>query len=320
MPGVMSVLTWPNLPSSTSIRLFTLTAGNLGDPIVGSLSVVDLEDRPAYECVSYTWGDAGEQEELLLNGFPVQIRRHLWEALRRMRLSIEPRVLWIDAICISQYDLDEKARQVQMIGKIVHHASRVLAWLGEHADGSEAILRGWPPEDIVTANANISQDSFPLSFWTPRFEVWLAFCSRPWFSRTWIIQEVVVAKEVLVFCGEDVGHWTTLFENPMNRVMRDGHFHNFGAVLGGVKSVSPIHFREKVVAFLPKGLLARCEASFKSLAALVDTRGKYQNTNQSDEPRGLSLIWFSSNAITSKCLDRRDKIYAPSIYNLRPKC
>ena len=170
-----------------------------------------------------------------------------------MRLSAQPRVLWIDALCISQSDLVEKAQQVHMIGKIVHHASSVLAWLGEHADGSEAIFRGWPAEEAVTAD--MPPASIPLDFWTRRLEVWLAFISRRWSSRTWIIQEVVVAKEVHLFCGRDIGHWTTMFEDLMTRMIDTGLPFGGGglwAVLDGVKDVSSVDFEAKVIAFLPE--------------------------------------------------------------------
>ena len=306
----MSVSVYPSLPSATSIRLFHLAPGTLHEPIIGSLDVVDLENKPDYECVSYTWGDASNEEAIFVDSEKVLIRRHLWEALRRMRLSAQPRVLWIDALCISQSDLGEKARQVHMIGKIVHHASRVLAWLGEHADGSEAIFHGWPAEE--TATANMSRESIPQDFWIRKYEVWLAFYSRRWFSRTWIIQEVAVAKEVRVFCGSDVGHWTTLFEDLMTRIIKNGTtFENFWVVLEGLKGVSTIEVEARVKAYLPNNLLARLEVHFSFLRALVDTRRKYRDRNSGlDGLRGLPFEWFSSNAVATKCLDRRDKIYA----------
>ena len=270
------------------------------------LSVVDLENKPDYECVSYTWGDAGDEEEISVDAEKVLIRRHLWEALRRMRLSVQPRLLWIDALCISQSDLDEKAQQVHMIGKIVHHASRVLAWLGEHADGSEAILHGWPAEETVTTN--MSLESIPLDLCIRRLESWLAFCSRRWFSRTWIIQEVVVAKDVHVFCGKDVGHWTTLFEDRLGDSGIDGL--DIGLMHDAVKGVSPTDLFRKVVAVLSDDLIERYNVKVQSLGALIRTRSRYQGRNDLPVSRGFSFELFSSNVITSKCLDRRDKIYA----------
>lgn len=44
--------------------------------------------------------------------------------------SSEPRVLWVDAICINQSNPDEKNHQVRQMYRIYSSASRVLIWLG----------------------------------------------------------------------------------------------------------------------------------------------------------------------------------------------
>ena len=307
----MSSSAYPSLPSATSIRLLHLAPGTLDEPIVGSLNVVDLKYKPKYECVSYTWGDAGDEEEISVDGEELFIRRHLWEALRRMRLPDQFRVLWIDALCISQSDLDEKAQQVHMIGKIVSLASSVLAWLGEHADGSEAIFHGWPAEETVTANMPL--ESIPPDFWKRRIEVWVAFCSRRWFSRTWIIQEVVVAKEVHVFCGKDIGHWTTLFEDSINRRVTKTALAAIGVLVHDVQKVDSIEVAVAVGAVLPQDLFKCYMANFLSLANLVDTRRLWRGKAGIPHlagSRGLPFERFSGDVIASKCLDRRDKIYA----------
>ena len=305
----MSISVYPSLPSATSIRLFHLAPGTLHEPIAGCLEVVDLKNEPDYECVSYTWGDASDEEAILVDGEKVLIRRHLWEALRRMRLPTEPRALWIDALCISQSDLDEKAKQVHMIGKIVSLASSVLAWLGEHADGSEAIFHGWSAQDTITVD--IPLESIPRSLWTRRLKIWLAFCSRRWFSRTWIIQEIVVAKEVHVFCGKDAGRWTILFEDAVTRAKANERFYdNLWAVLDGVEGVSSVDLYNKATALLSGDLLRRYNASVHFLTDLVDMRRRYRDKDYFGGPGGLAFQWFTSNAVASKCLDRRDKIYA----------
>ena len=305
----MSISAYPSLPSATSIRLFHLAPGALDEPIVGSLGVVDLENEPEYECVSYTWGDASDEEEIFVNAEKVLIRRHLWEALRRMRLPTEPRALWIDALCISQSDLAEKAKQVHMIGKIVSLASSVLAWLGEHADGSEAVFHGWPAEETVTAN--MPMDCVPLEFWIRRLEVWLAFCSRRWFSRRWIIQEVIVAKEVHVFCGKDIGLWATLFEDSIDRYGTDKTLAGTGPLIHDVQKVDYNEFAVTVMAVLPQDLVECYRANFLFLANLVDTRRRHRYIHHYLDGAGeLPFEWSSGNATASKCLDRRDKIYA----------
>ena len=135
------------LPTATSTRLVCLQPSpDLETPIDVSLLAIDLgaSDRSqTYEAVSYTWVSKDDPAEILLDGQPVSIRRNLHQGLLRLRHATTVRYLWVDAISISQDSLDEKAAQLQMIGKIFSSAERVLIWLGEHADGSEELFRGW---------------------------------------------------------------------------------------------------------------------------------------------------------------------------------
>ncbi len=61
-------------------------------------------------------------------------------ALKRLRHPEQSRVLWIDAVCINQDDIQERSQQVAMMGDIYKQASRVLTWIGEPS----------PPKDIDT--------------------------------------------------------------------------------------------------------------------------------------------------------------------------
>ena len=128
------------LPSTTSTRLVVLLPGARDSPVCVNLEVVDLHRKPDYEAVSYTWGDTDDQQTIYVNGRPVQIRKNLHAFLIRLRHHERRRSVWVDAVSISQDDLDEKAQQVAMIGSIFSQAKRVLVWLGEHADGSELLF------------------------------------------------------------------------------------------------------------------------------------------------------------------------------------
>jgi len=69
-----------------------------------------LRKEPKYEALSYTWGDPRETFPILLNGEVVQATKTLVSALRHLRYTEEGkvRVMWIDAVCINQSDVEEK--------------------------------------------------------------------------------------------------------------------------------------------------------------------------------------------------------------------
>lgn len=113
------------------IRLLTLQPGLFNDPIHCQLEQVSLSAGHSYEALSYAWGDAKDTSPMILDRTPYYITKNLECALRYLRYKESPRVLWIDAICIDQNDLDEKSEQVPIMGEIYSRATKVYAWLGE---------------------------------------------------------------------------------------------------------------------------------------------------------------------------------------------
>ena len=239
------------------------------------LTEVDLDDNPNYEAISYTWASPLDQQPVILNGTTINIRANLHSFLLRFRDTVSEKVLWVDALSISQTDLDEKARQVAMIGRVFKQAQRVRAWVGEHADGSQSLFRGglsneknavlsewtrccilfrrlrhmvfgigamfgtvfglltggllsWKirigvgvPIGIsimsfyVVSTALLLMLYFPITKWEIPFRTipqWRAFVDRLYFRRLWIIQEVTLAKSVIVHCGDDAMEWSELVD------------------------------------------------------------------------------------------------------------
>lgn len=80
---------------------------------------------------------------IVSNGQTVNIGSELFDALRRVRLPHQQRLLWIDAICIDQQNISERNSQVQNMREIYSRADHVLIWVGEHfsaGSASQALL------------------------------------------------------------------------------------------------------------------------------------------------------------------------------------
>jgi hypothetical protein len=97
----------------------------------------DFPDEPCdFEALSYTWGEPVFPCRLFVNGFPLNITQNLHDGLMRLcNKAQSPLRLWIDAVCINQTGLGEKAHQISLMALIYGNAKRVIVWLGE--DGNE---------------------------------------------------------------------------------------------------------------------------------------------------------------------------------------
>jgi hypothetical protein len=93
-----------------------------------------------YVCLSYTWGQPGDELPIRLNGKLYHVRRNLYDFLHVARKRLTYCWLWIDALCINQADTEERNHQVQQMGNIFNGAKMVVAWLGNNA-GSEDLLQ-----------------------------------------------------------------------------------------------------------------------------------------------------------------------------------
>lgn len=64
-----------------------------------------LEDKPYYEAISYSWGDANKRKEIRCDNYSVTVPENLYDALRHLRYTDRVRTLWVDAICINQVQI-----------------------------------------------------------------------------------------------------------------------------------------------------------------------------------------------------------------------
>ena len=126
------------LTDPSCIRLLTLLPGKSGTPLKCELAKLDNPTPGSYEALSYAWGSVSTSDDIEIceatnpdqTGGSLPITRNLFDALQRLRTEA-PRLLWIDALCINQDDLEEKGNQVARMGHIYRNASRVVVWLGE---------------------------------------------------------------------------------------------------------------------------------------------------------------------------------------------
>lgn len=212
-------------------------------------------DGKGYDALSYCWGKSEETFPLTLStvssklkdgqitmGYEpdrdgiLQIQHSLHEFLLQLRRRKYNRFIWIDAICIDQSSSLDKENQIPFMRDLYENAECVYVWLGEASDLEMTAFQILPQlmdrflaieEDVRLDPLNAASFEvvgLPL----PTQEVWRALgtiLTRPWWSRIWTLQELVVPRDDLstekadheykspnayVLCGNAETQWSTL--------------------------------------------------------------------------------------------------------------
>ena len=188
------------LSVANGIRLLTILPGAFGDRIEITLLQEVLDDStPAYEALSYVWGETVDLEPILCDGMRMEVTANLAEALRYLRVQNAAMPLWVDAVCINQHDQAEKAQQVTRMGDIYSRATNVIAWLGpedEWTPLASTFTRYWAnyetPCPIPIGSLICDKDD------VRRMQ---AVLNRVWFTRCWTYQEMALARDVELRTG-----------------------------------------------------------------------------------------------------------------------
>ena len=221
------------------IRLLRILSGE-GDGIMAELEHVTLAKSPAYIALSYTWGCAPYRKgrsplatySVTLNGHAFSVQENLHDALSHLgwRAKEENCLLWVDAICINQADVEERNAQILHMRYLYEHAFIIYGWIGVPYNEEETrlavhlmrkfnmVLRDGLAaynDDMHAVSISISDDN-PEIFPTPGtdcYRGWLGIndmFSQPYWRRVWIYQEATGPSPTKFYCGNEWFNMTHL--------------------------------------------------------------------------------------------------------------
>ena len=261
------------LESPRDTRLFKLRASeDAQTEIEGEIVHVSPSDNVAYEAVSYYWGTRSSVEPTVSVGsHSISITSNLHAALLRLRNVRDPgttqassdldRLLWIDALCINQADLAERAQQVRHMRQIYQNATGVIVWLGDSDDQTLAGINflkeiGYGFSSFYSARLEELSAEHSKEIWRSTWAEYLNeerleyinksrysdllavthLLEKAWFGRAWIIQEFAVNDKVMFVCGDvEVPHkdlrrgFYAFTKTPLHHqvVQKPSDVHNF---------------------------------------------------------------------------------------------
>ncbi len=210
------------LPEDT-IRVLKLHPGLAGQPLTADFSLQQAtheirSDGLPYDALSYTWGAPNFPQTITIRSSRIPITQHLFDALQHLRHPTKEISIWVDALCINQKDeTGEKEKQIFWMRDIYANAQKVIIWLGS-GDGTtgkalelihRAALRARDETKDMSELASESYDEsrntrqgFPARDAKEEWEPLYSFLSLPWFTRVWIVQEVVSARSAVMMIGD----------------------------------------------------------------------------------------------------------------------
>ncbi|KAJ4011115.1 hypothetical protein NW752_007351 [Fusarium irregulare] len=205
-----------------------------------------------YLALSYCAGSAKNTKPIKVNGVTSNVFANLHHALRTARHYWETHadqqhlLLWVDQICINQFDLAERSHQVGFMRHIYEKAKRTLICLSTseaqgretkwlialekllaQGKGGEAMNNGMSPRNSGETTKSYrwvpgGPLGWPIRPWSQSrassarmisVEEFLRgitdFCNllySPWWARAWVFQEFMVSAEAIFLYGNHAIH------------------------------------------------------------------------------------------------------------------
>lgn len=200
-------------PASPELRVIQFLPNEEGTI---NLRLMHVSHGSSYHCLSYRWGkeNPSQERKVFINGMRFLVHPNLWSFLDVARRKYPNYLFWIDAICIDQRNLEEKAIVVKRMGQIYKEAAGVMIWLGmgsyfeerliAHISGYGQRKYGMPSvKRGKMRKAVLNQDEFHADI--P--ELSRRLCSNEYWTRAWIVQEVALATSKVVVQGFQEVSW-----------------------------------------------------------------------------------------------------------------
>ncbi|CAN9414630.1 unnamed protein product [Alternaria alternata] len=144
---------------------------------------VSLDTPPAYETVSYVWGEQIKSCLFTFSfGTSVLVTPTLRTTIERLRPHCQTCYLWVDQLCIDQASIPDRNQQVALMGEIYSKCQRVMIWLGQRR--ARFRIPGILLQQRTTPGASAKDKSYACLI-----------------LSAWVVQEAVLPPKASCFLG-----------------------------------------------------------------------------------------------------------------------
>lgn len=204
----------------------------------------------AFNALSYTRRETAEDLPIECEDYTVLVPKSLYPFLQLLRQSGHVEPLWVDAICIDQYNDREQSYLVSKLPFIYHTAQRTLCWAGLEdpsilqkitsktsvvGNHQKSILECLSEVDILHSTYRIVENDLAVFGKGAEMfdsDIWHnvdTFLDQTYFNRyvllcslffadllgisTWKIQDIVCSRYPVIFGGKQSVPWSDLAQN-----------------------------------------------------------------------------------------------------------
>lgn len=193
-PPQIAAYVYTTLDAARQIRLIHVRRDSSG-AIHCDLRTFSIDDLPEFSALSYRWGPPSSSYSVLVSGKRLHIRENLFQFLEEF-CHVEHEYIWIDQISINQQDIQERNRQVPLMGRIYRQTTCCVVWLGNDERYLQAARE-------INARAEIDHKT--------RIEALCLLLQDSYFTRVWIVQELLLPKEIaFLFRWDTWVPWSTM--------------------------------------------------------------------------------------------------------------
>ena len=151
----------------------------------------------------------------------MNVTQNLWDFLHVLASSYRDEWFWTDQLCIDQSDVQERGHQVDLMGDIFRAAKTVFAYTGPRLRATtklnelEESLQFHPEAEVygsITEEKTLNILKRKVRDWGSdhcfaTLQTQLELCElleRKYWRRLWIVQELYLAVDIVILCGNNV--------------------------------------------------------------------------------------------------------------------
>ena len=180
------------------------------------IHIVNLDEQPVYDALSYAWGEGGynaTRTTVIVDRAKAAVTPNLGSLLRRLPCqgALRSQHLWVDALCMNRQSAEDWSNHAAgLMASIFQQVREVVIGFGEGSSDDKAgidtlkSLASALPKALDSSNDEIEAC---LSHVLVRIDTgngWssiLGLFERDWWGRCWVIQEIVLADKATLLFG-----------------------------------------------------------------------------------------------------------------------